>query len=46
MAAPIRLSGLSRRDVAAQVEFESKVGKHFIMFWFQELGSRRFQRGF
>ena len=33
-------------DVAAQVEFESKTLKHFIMFRFQALRFRRLQRGF
>jgi hypothetical protein len=33
-------------DVAAQIEFESKVREQFLMFWFQVLRSRRFQLGF
>jgi len=32
--------------VAAQFEFESKFWKRIIIFWFQALNSRRFQRGF
>ena len=34
------------RDEAAQVESESKSCKHFIIFQFQTLRSRCFQRGF
>jgi len=34
------------RGVAAQVEFECNNRKRFIMFWFQALSVRRFQRRF
>jgi len=37
---------VQRRDVAAQVEFESKSRKQFLIFQFQEDGSRRFQHSF
>jgi len=32
--------------VAAQVQFESKVSKRFIILWLQALYRRRFQLGF
>jgi len=36
----------SLHDVAAQIEFESKVFKRITILYFQALDSRRFQRGF
>ena len=38
--------GVLHHGVAAQVEIESKTCKHFIIFQFQALSSRCFERGF
>ena len=46
LLALLAIRGVLRRGVVAQVEFESKFRKRFVMLQFQELNSRRFQRGF
>jgi hypothetical protein len=42
----VRVGHHVKLALAAQIEFETKVCKQIITFWFQALSSRRFQRGF